>query len=431
MRKFFIRSALFIGGLLIVGLGVYQIPAVNERVAWRISEWQANIKYAFSPPEEAIFVPQQQEERPALTPLASNTPTVVPATATSEATQIGPSLTPLPSLTATQTPTPLPESVQLTGIRHEFQTWNNCGPATLSMALSFWGWQGDQTAAAPFLKPIPRDKNVMPYEMADFVEKQTDFGVVVRVGGELALLKQFLAAGLPVLLEKGFEGPNFEGWMGHYVLVTGYDDAAQQFTTQDSFLGPNIVVGYEVAETFWRAFNFTYLVVYPSNQEAEVFAILGPQADETANPQHALEIASEEIYTLTGPDQFFAWFNRGTNLVALQDYAGAAAAYDEAFALYAELPEEERPWRMMWYQTGPYWAYYYSGRYADVLNLATTTLDAMSEPVLEESYYWRALAREALGDVSGAIEDLQTSLKHHPGFEPSLSQLALLGVENP
>jgi tetratricopeptide (TPR) repeat protein len=319
----------------------------------------------------------------------------------------------------------------LTGIRHEFQTWNNCGPATLSMALSFWGWQGDQTAAAPFLKPIPRDKNVMPYEMADFVEKQTDFGVVVRVGGELALLKQFLAAGLPVLLEKGFEGPNFEGWMGHYVLVTGYDDAAQQFTTQDSFLGPNIVVGYEVAETFWRAFNFTYLVVYPSNQEAEVFAILGPQADETANPQHALEIASEEIYTLTGPDQFFAWFNRGTNLVALQDYAGAAAAYDEAFALYAELPEEERPWRMMWYQTGPYWAYYYSGRYADVLNLATTTLDAMSEPVLEESYYWRALAREALGDVSGAIEDLQTSLKHHPGFEPSLSQLALLGVENP
>jgi tetratricopeptide (TPR) repeat protein len=251
------------------------------------------------------------------------------------------------------------------------------------------------------------------------------------VGGDLALLKQFLAAGLPIMLEKGFEGPNFEGWMGHYVLVTGYDDPAQQFTTQDSFLGSNIVVGYDVIESFWRAFNFTYLVVYPPDREAEVMAILGPQADETANDQHALEIASEEIYTLSERDQFFAWFNRGTNLVAFQDYAGAATAYDEAFALYAELPEEKRPWRMMWYQIGPYWAYYYTGRYADVISLATTTLDAMSEPVLEESYYLRALAREALGDVAGAIEDWQTSLKHHPGFEPSLSQLARLGVENP
>jgi tetratricopeptide (TPR) repeat protein len=321
--------------------------------------------------------------------------------------------------------------VQHTGVRHEFQTWNNCGPATLSMALSFWGWQGDQAAAAEFTKPNPRDKNVMPYEMAAFVEEQTDFRVVTRVGGDLALVKQFLAAGLPVILEKGFEGPEFSGWMGHYVLVTGYDDTRQEFTTQDSFLGPTIIVGYDVIESFWRAFNFTYLVVYPAEREADVLALLVAQADETINAQAALALASEEIYTQSGRDQFFAWFNRGTNLVALQDYAGAAAAYDEAFALYAALPEEERPWRMMWYQTGPYWAYYYTGRYFDVINLATTTLDAMSEPVLEESYYWRALAREALGDVTGAVEDLQTSLKHHPSFAPSVSQLTRLGVENP
>ena len=113
--------------------------------------------------------------------------------------------------------------------------------------------------------------------------------------------------------------------------------------------------------------------------------------------------------------------------IRLQDYAGAAAAYDEAFALYPTIPEKERPWRMMWYQTGPYWAYYYTGRYQDVTNLTTKTLDAMSEPVLEESYYWRALAREALGDSKGAIKDLRSSLEYHPGFEPSLMQLEQLG----
>ena len=84
---------------------------------------------------------------------------------------------------------------------------------------------------------------------------------------------------------------------------------------------------------------------------------------------------------------------------------------------------------MLWYQTGPYWAYYYFGRYQDVINLATTTLDAMSEPVLEESYYWRALAREAAGDISGAIKDFQAGLKSHPGFEPALEQLKRLGAE--
>ena len=83
---------------------------------------------------------------------------------------------------------------------------------------------------------------------------------------------------------------------------------------------------------------------------------------------------------------------------------------------------------MMWYQTGPYWAYYYTGRYQDVINLATTTLDAMSEPVLEESYYWRALALQASGDNKGAIADLRASLKYHPGFEPALTQLQQLNA---
>lgn len=179
-------------------------------------------------------------------------------------------------------------------------------------------------------------------------------------------------------------------------------------------------------ESYWRAFNFTYLVVYPPVRRKEVELILGPHSSEKYNSSYAAQKASDEIYVLTGRDQFFAWFNRGTNLVRLQDYAGAAAAYDQAFVLYPTIPEKERPWRVMWYQTGPYWAYYYTGRYQDVIKLSTTTLKAMSEPVLEESYYWRALAREALGDSKGAIKDLRSSLEIHPGFEPALTQLEQL-----
>ncbi len=63
-----------------------------------------------------------------------------------------------------------------------------------------------------------------------------------------------------------------------------------------------------------------------------------------------------------------------------------------------------------------------------MLNLTTQTLYNMSEPVLEESYYWRGLAKEALGDVAGAIEDFQTSVEVHPGFGPALTQLDRLGI---
>jgi hypothetical protein len=411
--------------LLLIGVLLYNLPPVKSRLAWRVDELRARIKYALSPPEQVVFVPQENTTTDTLTPEPTNQPSPTPTM-----TPVGTTTTSTPSPSPTLTPTPIPERIQLSGFRHEYQDWNNCGPTTLSIALSFWGWEGDQYAIASKTKPNPRGKNVMPYELADFVEAETPFKVMFRVGGEIELLKRFLAAGQPVIIEKGFEGPNFDGWMGHYVLVTGYTDLEQTFTLQDSFYGPDQVMRYEDLERFWRAFNFTYLLVYPPERDADIRALLGIQADKTFNDQYAAQKASDEISALTGRDQYFAWFNRGTSLVALQDYAGASAAYDQAFALYPSILEKERPWRMMWYQIGPYWAYFYSGRYQDVIDLATKTLENMSEPVLEESYYWRALAREAVGDVDGAIEDLQASLEYHTGFEPSLAQLQRLGVED-
>ena len=105
------------------------------------------------------------------------------------------------------------------------------------------------------------------------------------------------------------------------------------------------------------------------------------------------------------------------------DYAGAALAYDEAFLLNAELAEDIRPWRMMWYQFGSYEAYYNVGRYEDVIRLATFAVGRTAEPALEESYYWRGRAKAAQGDGAGARADWQTSLEWHPGYAPSVIAL--------
>src|SRR3990172_884906 len=423
-RRKFTGSILILLIAFLLGIpAVYNLPPVQERLGWRFAELFARFKYALSPPGQIIFVPEKESMLPTQKVSPSST-TPVPFSVTTK--QVPSTEQPAASPTSSAL-TPIPKSIQLNGVQHEYQTWNNCGPATLSMVLSYWGWEGDQRPIAAFTKPNSRDKNVMPYEMAAYVEEETQLKVVYRVGGDIELLKRFIAAELPVIIEKGFEGRDLEGWMGHYVLVTGYSDQDQTFTFQDSYYGPNQVMDYADLESYWRAFNFTYLVVYPDERREEIETILGPHMDEEYNYRYAVQKASDEIYVVTDRDQFFAWFNRGTNLVQLQDYASAAAAYDEAFALYPAIPEKERPWRMMRYQTGSYWAYYYTGRYQDVINLATTTLDTMSEPVLEESYYWRALAREALGDSEGAIKDPRSALKYHSGFEPALTQLQQLG----
>ena len=131
------------------------------------------------------------------------------------------------------------------------------------------------------------------------------------------MIKRFLAAGFPVMVEKGFEGAGFDGWMGHYEVITGYDDARQQVTPQDSYIMPDLPVDYADLETYWRHFNYTYIVIYPPHLEAQALALLGPQADETFNIEYAAQKASDEIFMTSGRDQYFAWFNRGTNLMLL------------------------------------------------------------------------------------------------------------------
>jgi tetratricopeptide (TPR) repeat protein len=412
----------FVGLCLLVGI-LYNLPPVHDRLAWRVDTLRVQVRRLINPPEEVVFLPQEQVDvivqgtLTALAPAASQTP--IPAL-----TQ-----TPLPSPIPSPTLGPIPAEVALAGIRHEYQQFNNCAPASLSMVLSYWGWQGDQFQTRLALRPsfAIDDKNVNPFEIVSYVKQNTGFDAVWRVGGDLETLKQLLAAGFPVLIEKGLD-PHDDAWLGHYQILSGYSDTKQQFLVYDSYEGPAEAwgVSYDVIAQFWRHFNYVYVVIFPAERTAEVNSILRSNSDTRLNFQYAADLALSEASSLTGREQFFAWFNRGASLVYLQDYASAAQAYNTAFALYAALPQEERPWRLLWYQDGPYAAYYYAGRYQDVINLAHSTLVNVDKPVLEETYYWRGMAKAGLGDRQGAIEDLQRASALNPGSTPAQAELQRL-----
>jgi tetratricopeptide (TPR) repeat protein len=396
----------------------YQIPAVNDRLAWRVEEFRARLRDYFFPHPDTIATVDptrmawMQGTLTAAKYSTAQTPTASPIGAQTESE--------LPTVTPTATRPAVPESVVLPFSKHEYQGWNNCGPASLSMMLNFWGWGGNQTRIANALKPNREDKNVMPYELERYVLENTPYGVYNRMAGSLADLRQLIAAGFPVLLEKGLIVPGRAdlGWMGHYTFVVGYDDRTRTVLTQDSYHGPNYTVDYDSLLYDWRAFNFLYLVVYPRDREAQVAGILGQNADSNLNTLIALDLAQRESQTLTGESLAYAYFNLGTVHVARKEYVDAAFAYDMARSLGL-------PYRFLWYQTGPYFAYFYSGRYQDVIDLANATLYVQEN--LEESWYWRGMARYQLGDRQGAVDDWREALVRHPGFAPALDQLTQLG----
>jgi peptidase C39-like protein/tetratricopeptide repeat protein len=423
---------------LLLLIGLYYIPPIHDRLAWRIDSVRTQIKYLVKPPDEAVFQPTQQAQLELAVTQMMQTfeATVIPQeTATPK---------PGSTLRLAITSTPLPATVMLSGIKYEHQhgRLNYCGPANFSMALTYWGWDGNRDVIGRAVKPTDKDKNVMPYELQDYItDNVPGMRSIVRNGGDIELLKRLVSAGFPVVVEKGIYELDVNGkygWMGHYAFVTGYDEPKSLIIYQDTYQpqgappGPNRQIKMSTFIEGWRAFNYVFVVVYPDEKENELLALLGPLADDDQASRHALSIAQTEAQTLTDIDRFFAWFNVGTSHVALFQYADAAIAYDYAFNLYAGLSTDEsvRPYRVMWYQTGPYKAYYYTNRFADVINLADTTLnDTIAEPVLEESLYWRGRAYYMAGKTDLAVKDYRAALSVHPQWIPATQALQDLGVQ--
>lgn len=429
MKSFKKVLLILLAGLFLISVIVFAVPSLRERALTRLGLLRTRIDYFFNPPEEALFVPATPDGSQLPTPVAQiTTAPITTALPGAEETQaaLEPTLIPPP------TPTLLPEKVEIPNVPYQDQHgfWNFCAPANLDMALRFWGWQGKPQDIGEFVKPFEKDKNVMPYELANFVQEKTSYHSVIRYGGTLSLLKTYAAQGIPVVVEKGVYTRDISGkisWMGHYNIVIGYDDAAQKIKVHDSLLAADHYIPYDAFLDEWRGFNYVFMIVYPIEKENDVYNSLGDYTDETQSYRIAADIASNEIAKLSGKELFHAWFNRGSSLRLLQDYAGAAQAYDEAFKLLVEIPKNDRPWRIVWYETGPYYAYYYTGRYQDVLGLADTTINAATEPYIEESFYWRAMAKNMLGDTAGAHADFCQSLEYHPAFGPTTYQMQVLG----
>lgn len=416
------------------------MPSVQRRVSWRLDSAMTYVRNLVNPveplsfPRDPSILPQHEIE--AVVDQGSGNGDILPESillvtpdtisqnhnpgngSSYEQPEVIPSATftatPLPS----PTPEPIPEMMSLPSPTWEKQDINNCGPASLAMYLRYWGWQGDQFEISNLLKPNRRDRNVNVEELVYYVRTRAGWlNAEFRVGGNLNLIKQFLAAGIPVMVEEGVfleetYWPNDDHWAAHYLLLTGYDESVQTFTAQDSFFGADRVVSYADLDGSWRVFNRVIILVYPLDRQDVVQQILQDEWDQKRNRQAALDQAQKEIDQ--NPQDAFAWFNLGSNLVYFERYPEASAAFDRAFS--QEIPESMKlPQRMLRYQFGPFIAYFHSGRIEDLLQLTEYALKRT--PNAEEALLWHGWANYRLGKSSTAIQDFYQALEHNPNYQ--------------
>lgn len=378
-------------------------------------------------PEDLLLTPLFDGNTNGNTPTGGGTtpePNIIGALPTTAATpvptvvNVPPTATLIPTNTPPPPLAPLPASAKLDVNRFtpEAQKWNNCGPTTLTMSLTYFGYGFNQDPAASFLKPNIEDKNVSPWQMVRYVNEyatsSTNVQGLYRIGGTLDLLKLLIANGFPVIIEKGYDVADLD-WMGHYLLVVGYDDTRQILYTFDSYLGTNRGQGreetYDFTLTFWKNFNYTFIVNYAPEQEALLNQVMGPYMDPNYGVTAALERARGEVNV--NPSDKWAWFNMGDAYARLGMYNEAATAFDQAFQL-------QMPWRTLWYLFTPFETYYRLGRYNDVMQLADS-LDRTSQNYVEEAWYYRGLAYAAQGNYERALSQFDLVLRFNPNYTPA------------
>lgn len=294
----------------------------------------------------------------------------------------------------------------LPGAKWVAQTFNNCGPATTSMVLQYFGFNVSQNETKAKLRSNPDDKNVFTYEIADYIRK--DYGVESKLlyGGDIQLIKKLLANGFYVVIEDWLH-PNED--IGHTTIIRGFDDEQGVLIADDSFIGINITYPYEqFSQTQWKAFNYEYLPVYKSGSEDLLKAIIGDAWDEKTMYQQTAQKARSEI-SLNERD-VYAWFNLGTSLYALGDHEAAKEAFAKSRAL-------GWPKRMLWYQIQPVQTLNALGDYQQALQLADIALwsnDSFAEVHLE-----KAIAYKGLRDTQKAREEVERALFFAPDLKPA------------
>lgn len=329
---------------------------------------------------------------------------------------------PIPTFSSTiskPTPTPiaLPDSYYISQGTFVGQTFNNCGPASLSITMSILGKNVSQGELASTMRPFnnPRggvdDKSIFAHEFVAEAERQ-GFNSLQRPGGTVQMIKQFVSNDIPVVVRTWL---NDHEDIGHFRVVTGYDSAAGTFTYQDSYYGPNQVQTEDVFHALWQPFNYGYILVYPEEKQGIVEQIIGEGINEQTAYKNAIKRSEQELSQ--NPNDAFAMYNLATANYYLDNYNKTIVNYEESLSGI--------PPRMLWYQPEPIYAYQKTKQFDKAIELADRILNN-GNLAYSELYQVKGEIYMEQGNTDAAREMFEKAVFYNASFQPAKDALEKL-----
>jgi hypothetical protein len=305
-------------------------------------------------------------------------------------------------------PTPqeiiVPTSKILNNNYHIFQSFNNCGPAALSMALSYYGIHKSQEELGQQLRPyqVPGgdndDKSVTLEEVA---KKSEEFGLVpyIRPGGNINTLKKFIALNIPVITRTWMKEDED---IGHYRIIKGYDDTASTLIQDDSFQGHDLKYSYDDFNKLWDKFNYEYLVLVPKEKQQQAEYILGEDLGEKTAWQKAVSNSLANLEK--NPDDYNSRFNLSVAYYRLGDYQKSVEEFEKV--------ENQLPFRTLWYQIEPIKSYYQLGNYDKVFEITDQILNNQNR-AFSELYLLRGNIYLKQGNEKAAKSEFEKAVLYN------------------
>lgn len=347
------------------------------------------------------------------------------APATKATTTAAPVTTAAPTTAAPTTKAaalaPIKKGVVLEPMTWLAQTWNNCAPDSVVMALSYYGVTLTEAQCMQALRPNAGDKHVEPEELAAFIQSK-GFKTMIRENGSLDILRQFLSAGIPVITQQWlYENDD----IGHYRVARGYDTATNTLIFNDSMdRKAKTVVGNALQDELWKGYDRRYFPVYTAAQESTVMAILGADGNAAANMDRAVTAARK--YTETTPGDIDGWRNLGYLQSVTGDCKSAVGVWEQHLTRMLK-PSENGPYnRFLWYQLWPIRCYNQLGNYQAVIKLAPNEIEKAK--VFAEARYEYAIALMNSNRKPEAISQLKLALLDDQNWQAPANLLAKMGV---
>jgi tetratricopeptide (TPR) repeat protein len=295
-------------------------------------------------------------------------------------------------------------------LSHSYQTWNNCGPASLSMLLGAFDIRASQEEIRRQLRPHRDDKHTSLTELEQYAGRLGLFASL-ECGGSARLIKEFIVEGIPVMLKVGLDPPD-DDWMCHYIIVVGYSDKKSEFILMDSLYGSYYPYSYAKTAEFWAHFMWTYLVIAPKEKQQQISRIIEKHTDS----KDSTSLLQHRVYraVVDNPASAFAWYNLAKLFLLKEQHSSALTALKTAYDLGL-------PWRLPWYDSAMYEIYLQNALYNEILRLTSRVLSR--NPYSEEARYYRAQALLHRGKKHDAFAELNKALEVNPFFEPALTLL--------